>query len=314
MKKIILATAILTLAFAPSAFAAQSAAQSVAISGSQATGAITNPSASVNATINPSAIVNQNFAASHIPAPMPSVVAPSIPSPEIFGSAGMPTVVAGIPLSEWYASYCKPVATREHRLVAIHVTGESGETAVTFVPHQDYFERGNLTDDDDNSNGMSNGMMIVWSSNKAKKTVQQVSSLPGIGGSYVPLGIVTIQVTDKEGGIPLSVVRSDLRSFAFDHLNGWSKVYTLSTSGAVGTVATRSSGGIGFSLLGQGVNYALNGATGGLLGGGVSLGSGSAGADARVGSTYVLFAPPNGSTDTVFVKPVMLDRVYHQKK
>ncbi len=314
MKKIILATAILTLAFAPSAFAAQSA-QSVAISGSQATGAITNPSATSS--------LKQTFEGSHtsIPAPMPSVITPAIPSSEIFGPSGMPTVVAGIQMSEWYASYCKPVATREHRLVAIHLSGESGKTEITFVPHQDYFMTGSVNSSVDTTweykkirTKKGYVKKVVWNTQTMSDiSVDRVSALPGMG-SYVPLGVVTIQVTDKDGGVPLSVVRSDLRSFAFDHLKGWSKVYTLTTGGAVGAVATRSSGGIGFSLLGQGVNYALNGATGGLLGGGVSLGSGSAGADARVGSTYVLFAPANGSADTVFIRPYTLDRAYHHQK
>ena len=328
MKKIsvvlsIVAT-LLVFAFTASAQTATSVANSN--SSSTAVGAITNPTAvaGTNTAVNGvSGSVNlglrQNFAGSNIPGNFPSMQVPMGRVPEVFTTPGVPPVVSGLQLMEWYKVVCRPMATRTHRLSEMSFKGESGDTSIIFVPHQDYFD-GGATVVEASAESTSPKFFNVEGDDAqpAQHTIQSgllvnnVSSLYR-AGMYVPLGVVTIEVTKKEGGVPLSVIESDLRSFIFDHLSGFGVVDTLTTPGAVGAMAAMSNSGAGFSLMGQGLSYALDRASGGLLGGGFSGGYGSTGANAKLGSTYVLFAPSKDGNG-IFIDPNTLSRAYSKKK
>ncbi|VAW31773.1 hypothetical protein MNBD_CPR01-203 [hydrothermal vent metagenome] len=327
MKKkmsVLLAIVAVSFVFAFTASAQTVISSATSNSKSKAIGAITNPTAiagnktSVNGVSgNVKVGLRQNFAGSNIPGNFPSMQVPMGRVPEVFTTPGVPPVVSGLQLMEWYKVVCRPMATREHRLSEMSFKGESGDTSIIFVPHQDYFDGGatvvktraestspkffNIEGDDAPVQRVSTSGALVNS----------VSSLYR-AGMYVPLGVVTIEVTKKEGGVPISVIQSDLRAFIFDHLSGFGIVDTLTNPHAIGAMAAMSNSGAGFSLMGQGLSYALDRASGGLLGGGFSGGYGSTGANAKLGSTYVLLAPSKDGNG-IFIDPNTLSRAYSKK-
>ncbi len=331
MKKVLIAVAVVaSLALVTSASAQSiSNSNSHSQSASQAIGAITNPTANSQGIGVGQVTLKQSFAGSNIPANIPAVQMPMGRVPEIFGPSGQPTVMAGVPLIEWYNAVTRPVATRAHRLADIRAEGDSGLTSIVFSPHQDYYlgavEKTAHKYVDSGNVGNPTNASFPWSlpsspsrtvsvsTSTSDVLVNTVQSLPG-SGMYVPLGVVTVEVTAKTGGVPFTTVRSDVANYIFDHLKGWKNVYILTNSGAVGGTASVSNSGHDLSLVGSGISFALNRATGGVLGAGISGGNGTTRVNARLGTTYLLFAPANGNNG-IDVEISSLRKVYrHEKK
>ncbi len=238
--------------------------------------------------------VKQNFAASKIPMQVPTVMAPAVPSPPIFGGLNAPTEVKGIPLTEWFVANCDTTATREHPLKDEHFHHQkylfgggmsiSGDTDITFSPTQGYYfarqyphYKGEIP---------YNAHPVLVDSVRIR-TPQQVR-----GHKYKCLGLLQVRATKKD--LPFSSVIADARIFPLGYMEGRKKVTLVLVPSAVAAALGVRTAGSSFSLVPSFVKMASSALTGGAAGASISGGEGATYASSQIGATFLVLSPSKG--------------------
>ncbi len=241
-----------------------------------------------------SVTVKQNFAASKIPLQVPTVFAPSVPVPEIFSRLNAPTVVKGIPITEWYTRACDTTATRAHPLKDEYHTGSwrdekyllggrfsiSGDTDVTFSPAQGYYLQ---------HYPKYGKKMPLFPKPVETQSVSIITPAQARTHKYVCLGLLTVVASKK--GLPLSGIIADARIFPLGYMRGFRKVSLVLLPSAVAAALGVQTSGKSFSLVPSIVHAAASALTSGGAGASVSAGEGTTYSSAKLGATFLVLAP-----------------------
>ena len=239
-----------------------------------------------------SVTLRQHFAASRIPLQAPTVFAPSVPTPEIFGGLNAPTSVKGIPITELYERECNTTATRAHTLKDEHFHrqkylfgGEfsiSGNTDITFSPAQGYYWAQKYPN-------YKGGVVPPITNPVETESVSIITPAEARTHKYVCLGLLTVVATEK--GLPLSSVISDARVFPLGYMEGHRKVALVLLPSTVAAALGVQTSGKSFSLVPSIVHAAATVLTTGGAGASVSAAEGATYAAAKLGMTLLVLAP-----------------------
>ncbi len=240
------------------------------------------------------ASVTQNFAASKIPAQLPIVSAPGVPVPQIFSRLNAPTNMKSVPLVEWEETTCDTTATREYPLKDMvfknhYLLGGklelSGNTTVVFSPTHIYFWLKKIPP--------YKGEMPMFIHPVKVKSVSIITAQEARAHKYLCLGLLT--VVSKKDGLGLAGVISDARVAPLGYMEGWRNIKLVLIPSAVAAATGVRTAGKSFSIIPTFVKMASSALSGGGAGASISGGEGATYASARIGATFLVFAPsPNG--------------------
>lgn len=289
----IVSVLFLTLSFASTAYADNSANANAGASSSS--GAVVNDSSTTSAgaiavggdtalsvQTGGTNITFEGGEATVIPPPAAPVPSVSGSVPQLFSAPTSTTNENGIALTLYYEEKCPSDAVRGYDLTPRTYEGKSGNTQIVFSPHLNY-------------------VMETKNSHSKVEDVERVKLSFGKSGFYKCLGIITVSAIDKKAGeTPFSVITADAKSFPIHHMKGYPVIAILSPHAAISATKGVDNNGRGFGL-GGGLSKFFDPVLG-TLGVSVATNSGVTYPETKIGGTFLLLAQVSqNDPDGVFI-------------
>ncbi len=235
--------------------------------------------------------VTQNFAASKVPATIPSIIPGTVPVPQIFSRLNAPTNMKAIPLVEWETVACDTTATRWHPLKSREFKNPfllgggkfdvSGNTTVTFSPTYQYFLRQQYPP--------YKGHMPAFIHLVKVESVSFITTQKVRAHKYVCMGLLT--VVSKKDGLGLPGIVSDARVAVLGYMKGYKRVDLVLVPSAIAAAIGVRTAGESFSVIPTFVKMASSALTGGSAGTNYSHARGTTYASARIGAMFLVVSP-----------------------
>ncbi len=205
------------------------------------------------------------------------LINPSAPPEVQLYELSATAVEKGIDLTLFYNETCKPVNSKEFPLESREE--KIKKIQIIFTPHQNYLkeEKGE---------------------EKTKAINEVRTELPK--EKVKCLGILNIESVAKKN-IPLSQIYGEAGNYILSNLKGFERIYLVDAKNAIAAARGVSNSGFGASFA-PGQSWLLGQATG-VIGGGLSYGSGNASNATRLGTTFIVLGESSDGFEFELPKP-----------